>query len=870
MGAERNKEMNQRLDSNTGPSGSEGVEIPQNKRAPARFRREGLEEALGEDMEEWLTFAASNNDEVQHCRKVLRAANVFCAMDLFHFSPDMIDDLDLREELKKKLPIPNSKRKAFSETSSSFWGSDTSSPKRLARDSLLYESHASQSSSTDSGARCYWGDGNRRISAGAFPQSPSNGINEISRLLRDMEIVETALSADQEVAFQHIKGGENVFVTGPGGVGKSMLVRASMEHLEKQGKTVVPLGPTGIAALNIRGSTIHSWSGIGVPTTNEEFARAWAVEKRDRIRAADVLVIDEVSMVSGEMLDFLELVITLIQNFDAMASVPMRGSAARVNTRLLLERWDEDGRFKELAPWGGKQVILVGDFYQLPPVMSSPGDDPSPSASELKRELGLEEDDAPVDVFFGNRGYAFQSYSFPGSKIRFCELTTVFRQKNVEFVDILNTIRRGKSLSEAQLEALGRLPQTLPPLAVPGGFVIKPTKLYCYNKDVSKDNCRELSKIAPAYPTRFDGIDEYRLDEKVLTKLATKYGHGTPAFQEKKARLRAMLENRGKVFIQKHRIAKVVNLKKHAQVMLLRNINVQEGLVNGSRGVVIGFRKRGAYLAELLTQCEKLQCRLDKSLEKATKKREQDAAIVRGEENDAGLGSPSVGQAEECEDPHTIFAKMEELKHRIQNVQNMKPPAHGGEITLPVVRFKTRPKPVIVEPHESSYEVRRVGTVVRTQIPLKLAWAMTIHKSQGLSLDWLEVHCRKTFTDGQAYVALSRAVDLNSLALCGGLPSYRGQTSPLVGRFYSLNAADGGGSATEGSSTGAPSRFCCANGLPRWDEENAPTCSCGRRCAKKTVPPGDGDDYVPGTGRRIEWFCSKKLCGYISHSKEIC
>ena len=49
VGAERNKEMNQRLDSNTGPSGSEGVEIPQNKRAPARFRREGLEEALGED-----------------------------------------------------------------------------------------------------------------------------------------------------------------------------------------------------------------------------------------------------------------------------------------------------------------------------------------------------------------------------------------------------------------------------------------------------------------------------------------------------------------------------------------------------------------------------------------------------------------------------------------------------------------------------------------------------------------------------------------------------------------------------------------------------------------------------------------------------
>ena len=110
------------------------------------------------------------------------------------------------------------------------------------------------------------------------------------------------------------------------------------------------------------------------------------------------------------------------------------------------------------------------------------------SVSELNQIGGLKEKEAGPDSHFGNRGYAFQSYVFPKSNLYFCELTKVFRQKDLVFIDILNNIRRGIALDNEQTRILAGLPQKLPDLTVAGGHIIKPTKLYCINKDVDYEN----------------------------------------------------------------------------------------------------------------------------------------------------------------------------------------------------------------------------------------------------------------------------------------------------------------------------------------------------------------------------------------------
>ena len=149
------------------------------------------------------------------------------------------------------------------------------------------------------------------------------------------------------------------------------MVRRLIEYFTLQNKNIVPLAPTGIAALNVRGSAIHSWTGVGVTDWHEQFARVFAKEKKESIRSAHVLIIDEVSMCSGEFLDFVELAITLACNYDNLDEIPSERESVTINKDLLLERWENAGALANLSPWGGKQVILVGDFFQLPPVQGA-------------------------------------------------------------------------------------------------------------------------------------------------------------------------------------------------------------------------------------------------------------------------------------------------------------------------------------------------------------------------------------------------------------------------------------------------------------------------------------------------------------------
>src|SRR5664279_3965835 len=133
--------------------------------------------------------------------------------------------------------------------------------------------------------------------------------------------------------------GQSVFLTGAPGAGKTYLLNEFIRRAKREGKNIAVTASTGIAATHIGGTTIHSWSGLGIKDflTESDLERMSATDRLiKRYNAADVLVIDEVSMLHGARLDMVNTVCKLLR--------------------------------KNQAPFGGLQVVLVGDLFQLPPI----------------------------------------------------------------------------------------------------------------------------------------------------------------------------------------------------------------------------------------------------------------------------------------------------------------------------------------------------------------------------------------------------------------------------------------------------------------------------------------------------------------------
>ncbi len=193
-------------------------------------------------------------------------------------------------------------------------------------------------------------------------------------------------------------GGRNVFVTGKAGTGKSTLLRYFRGHTSKK---LVVLAPTGVAALNVAGETIHSFFRFRPGTTPDKVRRA---RKKDAelYRELDAIVIDEASMVRADLMDCVE-------------------TFMRINGR-------EPGK-----PFGGAQLILFGDLYQLPPVVTS----------------------AEEEIFstYYEGPYFFNAKAFNTSKLERLELEKIYRQKDQGFIEILNAIRNNQ-VSPAQLARL--------------------------------------------------------------------------------------------------------------------------------------------------------------------------------------------------------------------------------------------------------------------------------------------------------------------------------------------------------------------------------------------------------------------------------
>lgn len=237
---------------------------------------------------------------------------------------------------------------------------------------------------------------------------------------------------NQVQAFKILKSGRNVFLTGSAGTGKTFLLNKFIAYLKKKKINVGITASTGIAATHIDGRTIHSWSGMGIED-NLTYKEVEQLLKRDKLRTkikdTQVLIIDEISMLDAARLDLVDTICKFAK-----------------------------GSF---LPFGGMQVVMCGDFFQLP----------------------------PVDSKNGKTDFAYESAAWKNSDIQTCYLDKQYRQSDTGFIGILNNIRNNQTDKETLMKLKTRLHQTI------DLKTINPIKLYTHNVDVDEVNNYELSKI---------------------------------------------------------------------------------------------------------------------------------------------------------------------------------------------------------------------------------------------------------------------------------------------------------------------------------------------------------------------------------------
>ena len=429
-----------------------------------------------------------------------------------------------------------------------------------------------------------------------------------------------SLNQEQRRAFAAVEAGKSIFITGPGGTGKSYLIQALYTLIpERTNKHVAVTAMTGCASLLLGryAKTLHSWSGIGL-------GRGTAIQLATAIRrsgrsfrrwlATDILVIDEVSMLTSELLEKLDEVAKIVR--------------------------------RDTRPFGGMQIVFVGDFYQLPPVVKSD--------EQGKREIP----------------FVFESPVWKQIVSEIISLTQIHRQADPIFQKILNEARVAK-LSEESLSIL-KTRQGLPWQ----DELIKPTLLFTRRVEVDMVNDKNLRAL--------QGERKIFNAETVFAPLESLRGCSNDTPEVKRA-----IEKLDKDAPYMVELVLTVG----AQVMLLVNKDPAAGLVNGSRGVVMGFDS---------------------------------------------MGSPLV-----------------QFRHGL-------------------------PIPIL----PSTWESEDLEGVSRKQYPLRLAYAITIHKSQGATLDSALIDIgTNTFEYGQAYVALSRVKSLDSLYIWDVEPAAF-KAHPKVKEFY--------------------------------------------------------------------------------------
>lgn len=379
---------------------------------------------------------------------------------------------------------------------------------------------------------------------------------------------------------------ENLILTGKAGTGKSTLIQYFRSNTKKK---AVILAPTGIAALNCRGQTIHSFFGFPPRLIN---LKAIYPGNRRLFKDLDMIIIDEISMVRADLLDGIDKFLRL------------------------------NGKDKKL-PFGGIQMVFVGDLYQLPPVVTY-------------------EESQLFNVYY-DCPYFFSANSFNRDLFTLIELTTIFRQKQEDFINFLNTVRNG----EVSLSSLEYVNKRLSQKEIKDSHIT----LCTTNKVAQGLNLTKLEKIhKPLFKYNASVEGDFPTEDRTL-----------PAELELK-------------------------LKVGAKVLFVKND--KGGLwVNGTLGKVHKLAEKG------------IKVKID--------------------------GSGKIVDV--------YIDYWDNIRYEYDDDK--------GEIVEKVIgKLK--------------------------QYPLRLAWAITIHKSQGMTFDNVCLDFRRSpFAHGQTYVALSRCRSLEGIIL---------------------------------------------------------------------------------------------------------
>ncbi len=306
----------------------------------------------------------------------------------------------------------------------------------------------------------------------------------------------------QSQALAIMKTGKNVFLTGEPGSGKTHTAREYVSFLRTRGTDVAVTASTGIAATHMGGMTIHSWSGIGVKdqlSKHDLDAVAKSKHIAKRILRSNVLIIDEISMLQASTLFCVDAVCKKIK--------------------------------QSPLPFGGMQVIFVGDFFQLPPVVRSE------VLHNPQRSL-IESIPTPR--------FAYDSPSWKEAALTICYITEQHRQDDIDFLALLTAVRRN-ALNDSHLHMLAsrRITEEKAPLGVP--------KLFTHNADVDRVNDTILRSLPGT------------------SHVCTMSSYGPDPLVS---------------FLKKSCLSpQELNLKKGAVVMFTKN-NQKLGFVNGTLGAV--------------------------------------------------------------------------------------------------------------------------------------------------------------------------------------------------------------------------------------------------------------------------------------------
>jgi len=408
-----------------------------------------------------------------------------------------------------------------------------------------------------------------------------------------------------------------LFITGRAGTGKSTLLQYFRKNTKKN---MIVLAPTGVAALNVQGQTIHSFFGFPPQITPEQACKEHPFDQlKSTITKLDLIIIDEASMLRADLLDTIDQTLRQYGNKD--------------------------------KPFGGIRIVLIGDLYQLPPVLTS-----------YEKNEFLQQYASP---------YFFDAKVFQQSEYAIIELEKIYRQKDHDFIELLNAIRCNQVGEQHMSKLNQQLKKQKAAHKKANEITLCPTNIAVNN--INQTQLNELSG------------DNINLNGKT----AGDFQRQLPTDLK-------------------------LQLKIGAQIMLVNN-DAAKRWANGSMGTILDYR-----------WCNNKEC-------------------------------------------HILDIKL----------------SNGINVEVPPYTWETNN--YYYEPETESIEAECLGSF--TQYPVRLAWAVTIHKSQGKTFDQIVIDIGQgAFAHGQVYVALSRCTSLQGLILRKPILKHHIKSDPRIQSFLNGQA----------------------------------------------------------------------------------